>query len=433
MAPKAVSSTGVDMAKQAASLAYEQAVQQLKETASLCLQEPLLVVAWFFAFVGVAWSSANVVKSYPWLPFLVVAFAFISLRVVLLVERRGLMGLIPGRPTLHRTAFELLGSVIHSVVRISTNLMRVGMLACMDLDDEERKEILMGMDPSFRYYVFQLPLAQVLPWPLRRLFFGRDAFQPAVQCNGHGSQPSVPTTTMPTEQEAARARKRRGDADRGNAGEHDVPAAEGAEEAGETEHAATANDDEDIPAGASRPKLYRKGTAGSILNIVEGMDIVVRTSKETTNIKDLNRIITEKMMGTTALGAQHIMGTAGAQVYQHTKAKVSEIGEGVQELVHDPHAKMAAATAVGGAVALGSGGGATGLGIGGLVGAACGIVPAVFTFGLSIPVCAALGSGIGLVSGATVAGTAGLVGGGTLGYRASQAQDGEGDHKALAD
>mmetsp|Transcript_114078 Transcript_114078/g.368529 ORF Transcript_114078/g.368529 Transcript_114078/m.368529 type:complete len:99 (+) Transcript_114078:254-550(+) len=75
------------------------------------------------------------------------------------------------------------------------------------------------------------------------------------------------------------------------------------------------------------------------------------------------------------------------------------------------------ASAVGGAVTLGAGGGATGLVSGGVLGAAVGVLPAVFTFGLSIPVCAALGSGAGLCMGSAVGGTAGLVGGGAAGYR----------------
>merc|ERR1712176_4965 len=48
----------------------------------------------------------------------------------------------------------------------------------------------------------------------------------------------------------------------------------------------------------------------------------------------------------------------------------------------------------------------------GTIGAAIGLVPAIFTFGLSIPVGAALGGGIG----ATTGGTVGFGTGGALGY-----------------
>merc|ERR1711920_825120 len=66
--------------------------------------------------------------------------------------------------------------------------------------------------------------------------------------------------------------------------------------------------------------------------------------------------------------------------------------------------------------ALGAGGGAIGLATGGLAGAAVGILPAIFTFGLSIPVGAVVGGGTGLCLGSIVGGTSGVVGGGAVGY-----------------
>merc|ERR1719387_2858406 len=44
-------------------------------------------------------------------------------------------------------------------------------------------------------------------------------------------------------------------------------------------------------------------------------------------------------------------------------------------------------------------------------GAAVGVVPAIFTFGLSIPVCAVIGGGAGLAAGTAVGSGAGAVGG----------------------
>merc|ERR1712176_167939 len=86
------------------------------------------------------------------------------------------------------------------------------------------------------------------------------------------------------------------------------------------------------------------------------------------------------------------------------------------ELAADRGVQVTAASAVGGAAVLGTGGAATGLLAGGALGAAVGVVPAIFTFGLSIPLCAALGGGCGLVSGATVGGATGGVVGGASGY-----------------
>merc|ERR1712060_644828 len=85
-------------------------------------------------------------------------------------------------------------------------------------------------------------------------------------------------------------------------------------------------------------------------------------------------------------------------------------------LAADRHAQVTTASAVGGAATMGTAGGATGLVAGGAVGAAVGVPAALFTFGLSIPVCATVGAVVGGGTGATVGGTTGLVGGGTAGY-----------------
>merc|ERR1712032_1742378 len=49
-------------------------------------------------------------------------------------------------------------------------------------------------------------------------------------------------------------------------------------------------------------------------------------------------------------------------------------------------------------------------------GAVVGLVPALFTFGLSIPLCAMIGGGAGLCAGTTLGATCGAVGGGAVGY-----------------
>merc|ERR1712217_58596 len=98
-----------------------------------------------------------------------------------------------------------------------------------------------------------------------------------------------------------------------------------------------------------------------------------------------------------------------------TKAKAAEVGSRMKDVATDPKVQTTAISAAGSAVALGTSGGATGLVAGGFMGTAVGVVPALFTFGLSIPRGAALGSGAGLCVGTVVGGTAGLVGGGVAG------------------
>merc|ERR1712154_723837 len=88
----------------------------------------------------------------------------------------------------------------------------------------------------------------------------------------------------------------------------------------------------------------------------------------------------------------------------------------VQEAIKDPKFQTIAASSVGGAAAVGTTGGVIGLGAGTIVGAAVGVIPAVFTFGLSIPIGAVVGGTIGLSSGATIGAGVGAVGGSVVGY-----------------
>lgn len=80
--------------------------------------------------------------------------------------------------------------------------------------------------------------------------------------------------------------------------------------------------------------------------------------------------------------------------------------------------RVTAASAAVGAVATGTAGGIGGGVIGSAAGAAIGVVPAFFTFGLSIPVFAAIGGSIGGCAGTVVGGSVGAVGGGAAGYGA---------------
>lgn len=112
-----------------------------------------------------------------------------------------------------------------------------------------------------------------------------------------------------------------------------------------------------------------------------------------------------------------------AQCVGHAR-EVARQGEArARQLAATPEFQVTAATAVGGAALLGTSGSGIGLAAGGLFGAAVGTVPAVFTFGLSIPIGAAIGGGVGLCIGAVSGTCAGLVGGGAMGYSAYSHRD----------
>merc|ERR1712093_193855 len=87
----------------------------------------------------------------------------------------------------------------------------------------------------------------------------------------------------------------------------------------------------------------------------------------------------------------------------------------IRTIASKPNVKVTALSAAGGAATLGAGGGLVGITAGAGIGAAVGIVPAIFTFGLSIPIGAFIGGACGLCAGTVVGGSAGLVGGGAAG------------------
>jgi hypothetical protein len=105
---------------------------------------------------------------------------------------------------------------------------------------------------------------------------------------------------------------------------------------------------------------------------------------------------------------QHLMKQAGA------KAKATQTQ--TLALIKDPHFQTVCISTSAGAVVLGSIGGAFGCASGIVLGGTAGVVPALLTFGLSIPAGAALGGGMGLCTGAVVGGSAGAVGAGVAGH-----------------
>lgn len=112
--------------------------------------------------------------------------------------------------------------------------------------------------------------------------------------------------------------------------------------------------------------------------------------------------------------ASRVAETAST-VKQASKQKAIQIGSSLPGLPqdHSSHAILAAAT--GGAIAVGASAGSAGAVAGGTLGAAFGTVPALFTFGMSIPLGAAVGSSIGLCAGVVTGGTVGFWGGGGAG------------------
>lgn len=116
-------------------------------------------------------------------------------------------------------------------------------------------------------------------------------------------------------------------------------------------------------------------------------------------------------------------GSLAHRVAEQFQAGAAVLDRSARSAASNPKLRTSAASAAGGAVLVGAGGGAAGFAAGGFMGAAVGVVPALFTFGLSIPIGAAIGSGAGLCAGTAVGGFVGLVGGGTAGYGYATCRD----------
>lgn len=99
----------------------------------------------------------------------------------------------------------------------------------------------------------------------------------------------------------------------------------------------------------------------------------------------------------------------------YTVSKAKAVGAVAQDFAADNRVRASAAGAGAGACALGTAGAASGALLGGAAGAIVGLVPAVFTFGLSIPVCAFVGGSAGLCTGGAAGTTVGFTGGGLAG------------------
>lgn len=139
----------------------------------------------------------------------------------------------------------------------------------------------------------------------------------------------------------------------------------------------------------------------------------------------LGSLSISSIAGSTASGSvQQVLvffgsPAAGASgMAQGLREAAAAFGCGSKAFILNGQTQAVAAGATSGAVIGGTGAGAAGLITGSVAGAMCGVVPAAFTLGLSIPLGAMAGGSAGLFAGAAAGGSAGLLGGGAAGYTA---------------
>uniref|UniRef100_A0A7S4QA81 Uncharacterized protein n=1 Tax=Alexandrium monilatum TaxID=311494 RepID=A0A7S4QA81_9DINO len=99
------------------------------------------------------------------------------------------------------------------------------------------------------------------------------------------------------------------------------------------------------------------------------------------------------------------------EVTGKAKATAVELKDKAVRILSDPQFQTCTIATAGGTVTIGAVGGAFGLAVGTASGSAAGLVPAIFTFGLSIPVGGAIGGGVGLCAGAATGSGVGAVAG----------------------
>jgi hypothetical protein len=168
--------------------------------------------------------------------------------------------------------------------------------------------------------------------------------------------------------------------------------------------------------------VWRAEIKGGVLRIkvattqkVKQVSLALTTATDSTRAFTVDRATkTRAFASAKALHAQAFTTQKGKQASELALATKRRS----YETVTDKRFQVTTASAAGGAVVGGTAGGAVGTVAGAGTGALVGLPAAIFTFGLSIPVCATIGGGIGCVTGATTGGTAGGVAGGATGYHA---------------
>ena len=164
-------------------------------------------------------------------------------------------------------------------------------------------------------------------------------------------------------------------------------------------------------------KIVRLGIMSRPSLVAAPMENVVKTVQQEQKFLTAKLTTLMNYVLVVAAGCKTYVGNEyGALKAKGVQAFALEKFAQVRSLTSKPSVKVTALSAASGAVTVGAGGGLLGMAAGAGVGAAVGVVPAIFTFGLSIPVGAFMGGAFGLCAGTAVGGSAGLVGGGSVGY-----------------
>jgi len=150
-------------------------------------------------------------------------------------------------------------------------------------------------------------------------------------------------------------------------------------------------------------------TRRAVTDIAVGLQNNAKAAREVAGLRAL--ALKERAGGVVTDARERASAGAG-----FAQSKAQDLRKKTGEVVSQKSFQATAASSVSGAVVVGTGAGVSGLVAGGCAGAVAGLPFALFTFGMSVPLGAALGGSAGLVTGAAAGATAGAVGGGAVGY-----------------
>lgn len=159
----------------------------------------------------------------------------------------------------------------------------------------------------------------------------------------------------------------------------------------------------------SNVSALRARTIRSVSDVAVGLQ---NNAKAARDVAGLRALALKKRAGGAVTDIRE-RAKAGADFAQ---GKAQDLKKKTGEVVSQKSFQATAASSMSGAVVVGTGAGVSGLVAGGCAGAVAGLPFALFTFGMSVPLGAALGGSAGLVTGAAAGATAGAVGGGAVGY-----------------
>lgn len=344
-----------------------------------CLRSPCLLISLLLGAWGTGCFVRNLLTAYPWLLLWLAAVGFLWVHVMTTVVFRGLISALPKgaeETLLQRTPFECVSRAMAFLVDKANRYSVLAILA-YGCEDDHAREIISAMDEELRQKVFLRPALLMLHPRLQTLLLG-----PMYEVQGP--------------QEVVDPR-------------HLSPKTESCFSAGSSDD--STGPSSSAAGNGSRCSSTQDGSGGLLAVVEEASSHC--GSMEDRGVEELVQLVKDVGAGSQSKNHCKPLHRALIRSIQDFSVPFSagltvETGKALCQMT----AKQASTTITKKAhqtVTSAAEGGGMGLMSGSALGAAIGVVPAIFTFGLSIPIGAAIGGGAGLAVGTTIGGVAGVL------------------------